>query len=170
MPFVGVDLPLGTAAQYFDLGVRAGGVLGYRVLPFLSLNGEVGFELFEPNQVVGESSEYSLSLVASELAISPMFHVALQRGEVVLGPKIGAVRSTSTMESWNDPKRDETKYGLVYGLSLGVFGNARSVGLGVIMSYIGRQGLAPMCADGSSSKKCVPSDFSTLSASIASLF
>ena len=138
MPYLGANLALGDTSKAFNLGYRVGAIGGWRVLPFLSLNGE--FTIDRPDPVDVESG-YLLKATAADLAFSPFFHIALDRGDIVMGPKIGAFRYTTSLGTgWDsgEPSKDGTDYGLAYGLTTGVFGEVWDLGVGVLLGYTGR--------------------------------
>jgi hypothetical protein len=171
MPFVGANLPLGKSSLGFDLGARVGGMVGWHVSPSLSLNGEVTADFLSPNDVqVGEAQ----SIVSYDVAFSPFFHLPLESGELLLGPKLGTFSYELSQHDFNgDLDLRQTKKGLVFGLNAGVFGDvAGTAAVGVLLSFTDQRssktcalprGVAEQCSDATS-------DFLTLAVSLAALF
>jgi hypothetical protein len=137
MPYVGTNLALGDTSKAFNLGYRVGGIVGWHASPFLSLNGELTVDRPDPVDV---ENGYLLKATAVDLAFSPLFHMALDRGDLVIGPKIGGFRYTTSLSAgWSgEPPTDGTDYGLTYGLNLGVFGGIGDMAVGVLLGYTGR--------------------------------
>jgi hypothetical protein len=169
MPFFGANLALGDTSKYFNLGYRAGGLAGWHVLRFLSLNGEFAIDRFAPIDL----EIWSLvKATAADLAFSPFFHIALEKGDVVIGPRIGAFRYTSSQVDWTTAAKQETTYGLAYGLNLGVFGSIGDMAVGVLLGYSGRRVTGACLTRQAWSKPCTNggSDLKHLSVSGALLF
>lgn len=130
MPFVGVHLPSGGA---FDLGFRAGCLGGYHVLPVLSVGGELAVDFMNVNNVPDQA--FAKAYVA-DLVLTPLYHVPLALGELVVGPHIGAFRSSMAFLGGSAHK--ETARGLAYGLNAGVFSAAGDMALGALLGYTRR--------------------------------
>ena len=137
MPYLGTTLAMGDTSKAYNLGYRFGGMGGFHVSPFLSLNGEVTVDHLDPVDV---ENGYILKASAADLAFSPLFHLALERGDVVVGPKFGAYRYTTSLGAdWTGtPPTDTTDYGIVYGINTGIFGSIGDVAVGVLLGYSGR--------------------------------
>jgi hypothetical protein len=127
MPFVGVHRPFSDA---FSLGFRAGFLAGYHVLPFVSVNGELAFDLMDANNV--SEPNYVKAYVA-DLALSPLYHLQLAWGDIVVGPRIGGFRSACS-----DYSHEEIAHGLAYGLNAGIFGRVGAMALGMLLGYTRR--------------------------------
>jgi len=137
IPYVGANLALGDTSKAFNLGYRVGGIGGWHVLPFLSLNGELTVDRPGPIDV---ENGYVLKATATDLAFSPLIHLALDQGDFVFGLKVGAFRYTTSLSiDWTgEPPKVNTEYGLAYGLNLGVFGSLEDFGVGVVLGFTGR--------------------------------
>jgi hypothetical protein len=169
MPFLGAHLALGDTSKYFNLGYRVGGMAGWHASRSLSLNGELAFDRYYPIDLENGSQ---VKASASDLAFSPLFHLALDRGVIVIGPKIGAYRFISSQGDWTTPAKDGSRYGLVYGLTLGAFGGIGDRALGVLLGY-NRRHVTGACATGQGwAKPCSngASDLTSLFVAVAALF
>ena len=74
-------------------------ILGGRVNPQFSINGEFRIDVLNPKNV---PSGVDVTVVEVDFAVSPLFHVPFPNGEFVLGPKLGffgAAGSTSRTEA-----------------------------------------------------------------------
>ena len=170
MPYVGANLALGDTSKAYNLGYRVGVIGGLHVLPLLSLNGELTVDRPDPVDV---ENGYQFKATAVDLAFSPLFHIALDRGDVVIGPKIGAFRYTTSLGAdWTgNPPEDNTDYGLAYGLNLGAFGGVGDMAVGVLLGYTGRHA-AEKCPTRQSDTASCPhgqSDLKLLSVTVALL-
>jgi hypothetical protein len=166
LPSMGVSLPLGDPFRGFDLGFRAGGLVGHHVLSFLSVNGEVSFDFLNPNNVeLGES----LQARVTDFVLSPFFHVALERGEIVVGPRMGAFTSSSSQTYDDVTAREDRARGLAYGFNLGVFGGIGNVAVGALLGYTRRHTTKTevITTQGWIAGRDVPN---TLSVAVAALF
>lgn len=135
LPFVGANLPLGDPYEGFDLGFRAGGLAGYHVLPYLSANVEGGVDYLNPNNLALGTR---LQARVTDFTLSPFFHLALDRGEIVMGPRIGAFTSSSSLDSDRTTYSKESARGLAYGFNLGVFGGIGDIAVGALLGYTRR--------------------------------
>jgi len=136
MPFVGVHLPLGAASTAFDLGFRVGGILGHHVLPFLSLNGELTFDVLNGNEISAADHQSAHTV---DLTFSPLFHFPTERGTIVLGPRVGGFsHAVSLVDFTNTPDGALNAHGLAYGLNAGLFGGIRDVAVGLLIGYTNR--------------------------------
>jgi len=127
LPFLGATRPAGDT---FDLGVRAGFLVGYHVLPFFSVNGELAIDRLHANYTPAE--DYLKAYVA-ELVLSPLYHLPFAWGAIVAGPRLGGFRTT-----FSDYNYEEHARGLAYGLNLGVFLTTGDLALGTLFSYTQR--------------------------------
>jgi hypothetical protein len=86
LPFIGFHSYQGNNATGLDAGLRLGGLMGFRIGEFVSLNGELSVDVLNPNFVQAGSnySEYD-----TMLAFSPLVHVPLGNVELAFGPKFG---------------------------------------------------------------------------------
>ena len=167
LPFVGANLPLGDPFAGFDLGFRAGGVGGFHVLSYLSINGECSVDFLNPNNVEMGSN---LHARVADFALSPFFHIALDRGEIVMGPRIGAFTASSSLVRYDGvTNREESARGLAYGFNLGVLGGIGDIAVGAMVGYTTRHATRTdvTIAQAGTQGRAVPN---ALSVAVAALF
>ncbi len=97
-------------------GLRIGGIGGLRVNDQLSFNGEIVYDVVNPNTSVSGVSFYNF-----QVAAAPFYHLqASPSAEVVIGPKIGFYRfAASGSDSYGSV--DSGDNGLVLGANVGAF-------------------------------------------------
>ena len=76
---------------------------GRPVNPQFSINGELRFDVLNPNNV---NSGYDVTMLELDLAVSPLFHVPFPNGEFVVGPKLGLFAGATGREVWRRQLRD----------------------------------------------------------------
>lgn len=97
-------------------GLRLGLVLGGRLDDRFSINGEVAYDLLNPDHAVPGVIFYNF-----EAAAAPLFHLSLPRGtEALLGPKLGLFRAGASGQGERDAT-DAVYTGLLVGANLGAF-------------------------------------------------
>src|SRR5258708_17549059 len=86
MPFVGVHVVEGIAANDFKAGSRLGAILGTRLGAVTSLNVEVAVNFLTP-----KVADQTIAVEGHDLtlAFSPLFHMPGRFGELLVGPKLG---------------------------------------------------------------------------------
>lgn len=98
------------------LGLRLGLVLGGRLDDRFSLNGEVVYDLLDPDHAVPGVIFYNF-----EASAAPLFHLPLPWGtEALLGPKLGLFRAGASGQGERDAT-DAVYTGLLLGANLGAF-------------------------------------------------
>jgi len=97
-------------------GLRVGGIGGLRVNDQLSFNGELVYDVVNPNDSVSGISFYNF-----QVAAAPFYHLqASPTAEVVIGPKVGFYRfAASGGNSYYSV--DSGDNGLVLGANVGAF-------------------------------------------------
>jgi hypothetical protein len=131
IPYLGVNIPVGRASDGLSPGLRIGGIFGFNLPPFLSLNGELTFDLLNPT---GSASDYSE--VMYDVAFSPLFHLRIPQLEFVVGPKIGYY-GYYVSDSWGGSSND-LESGYSYGLNVGAFVPLGRMAIGGLFSLVGR--------------------------------
>ena len=134
LPYVGFNLPVPDSANAYSVGFRAGALLGYHLLPFLSINSELTIDLLNVNGP--NSTGYNANEAVIDLTVSPLIHFELGQSMVVIGPKLGLFRGNSTA-GYESNEEAYHGSGLAYGLSLGVFFPVSPIALGVLLNYAG---------------------------------
>jgi hypothetical protein len=153
----------------FSLGYSAGGIAGWHISRFVSLNGELAVDHFAP---INLDNGNHVQALAVDLVFSPFFHIGLDRGDIVIGPKIGAFRYASSQGDWTTPDKEETVYGLTYGFNIGVFGGVGDLATGVLLGYSDRHVTGACVTRQGWSRPCTNDggDLNHLSATVAALF
>jgi hypothetical protein len=132
MTFVGVYSYQNVDRAAYRPGPRVGGLLGVRLLPWLSLNGEVTYdESWIQSIEGGNPSEFFM-----DFALSPLFHWTHGGTEIVVGPEIGYFTSSETATSMGTGTEISSSLsGLAVGLNVGAFVRLnRYVSLGGLLS------------------------------------
>lgn len=118
-PFLGVNAPvagkLGSGSPDGGMGLRLGAIVGRKVSPLWSLDGEVTFDLFDLKTPAATDA----FLIRADL--SPLFHWAGPDGELLAGPVLGAWRYVATTEASGPfvSRHDVVTDGLSYGVNAG---------------------------------------------------
>lgn len=133
LPFVGVYSYQNVDRKSYRPGPRAGGLLGVRLLPWLSLNGEITYDKSWIQSLEGGNPSEAFV----DFALSPLFHWTHGRGELVLGPEIGYFTSSEAYTSMATGTRvTGSSSGRVLALNAGVFARVnRYVSLGGMLSF-----------------------------------
>jgi hypothetical protein len=97
-------------------GFRLGGLLGVYLAPFLSLNGELGFDILNFTDSSIDNNVTGVRVVA---AISPLFHAPSGNIEFVVGPKLGAWATAISFDSGGSDS--VTASGGLVGINAGLF-------------------------------------------------
>ncbi len=98
-------------------GLRVGGIGGLRVNDQLSFNGEIVYDLVNPNSSLSGVSMYNL-----QVAAAPFYHVAASpTAELVIGPKLGFYRLAVSGSDYNGYSIDSGDNGLLLGANVGAF-------------------------------------------------
>jgi hypothetical protein len=97
-------------------GLRIGGIGGLRVNDQLSFNGEIVYDLVNPNASLSGVSIYNF-----QIAAAPFYHLqASPTAEVVIGPKVGFYRFAASGSDYYG-SIDSGDNGLVLGANVGAF-------------------------------------------------
>jgi hypothetical protein len=105
--FLGSQKYVGSAGSDFDLGVRLGGSVGFRLTEMLSIQGELTFDFENPSNSTSTPTSVGISLV-------PMFHFALGSSEFRMAPKAG-IWSESASSEVGGNKIKQTSKGTLLG-------------------------------------------------------
>jgi hypothetical protein len=100
-----------------------------------------------------------VSVVAVDIALSPLFHLPLGTGSValVIGPKLG-FWALSESDSAGGQTASATANGYVFGANAGVFGNVTpSTAIGGLLSFQGRSWSKACATAPGSSENCTTS-------------
>jgi hypothetical protein len=132
IPFLGVHSIQGLAAEDFGIGARVGTLLGVHVDPLVSLNVEVAVDILNPRTKLSGVSSTGHDLT---IAFSPLFHVAGDAAELVMGPKVGYWSENFTTSDLGTVTRD-SQWGWAIGGNIGGFASVNEhVAIGLLVTY-----------------------------------
>jgi hypothetical protein len=140
-PYLGFNLPLGTASEHYSAGLRLGALLGWHVTPGLSVNGECSLDFMNADS---DSSYWSSFWRPREFyvdaTISPLVHI--RSSQIVVGPKLGWFSNarSSPILTWNGQ-------GFLFGINAGLFMPIRNVMVGGLLSAVMREFTSFSCVD-----------------------
>ena len=118
-PYLGISSFLGETADlgHRSVGARAGAILGLRLHPAFSLNGEISLDVLNFRDV---PSGQKMTGGAFALSASPLFHLFAPTVEVVFGPRIG-IWGEGITRRVNDVETSFSASGFLMGLNAGLF-------------------------------------------------
>jgi hypothetical protein len=126
LPFAGVHAFLGESKSRQSVGGHLGALVGGRFTRSLSLSGEVAFDWLNPEPASGASA-FGVEVM---VAASPLYHVAIGKLELVVGPKLGywvGFAESTLVDRTTDARVD----GVALGGNLGLFGPlTRAISIG----------------------------------------
>jgi hypothetical protein len=134
MPYIGLNVPAGDTSDFASTGLRLGGIFGFNVGPFLSLNGELTIDILN----IDTSSAGSATAAEVDFTFSPLFHVSLPQIELVVGPKLGFFGMSSTYSQSGYSDSTSSGSGLAYGFNAGVFVPLGRIAIGGLLNFTGR--------------------------------
>jgi hypothetical protein len=132
LPFVGVYSYQNVDRAAYGPGPRVGGLLGVRLLRWLSLNGEVTYDKsWFPHGETNPSESFV------DVALSPLVHWTHAGIELVAGPEVGAFTSSETATSMlTGTEIASSSLGLTLGINVGAFVRVNPhVSLGGMLSF-----------------------------------
>ncbi len=134
MPYIGVNVPVGDTSNGVSTGLRLGGIFGFNVGPFLSLNGELTIDVLNLDAGSGQSATGA----EVDLAFSPLFHLDLPGLEFVVGPKLGFFGMSASSSRSGYPDSTFSGNGLAYGFNAGFFIPLGRIAIGGLFNFTGR--------------------------------
>lgn len=127
MPYLGLNVPLGSTSDEADAGLRLGGIFGFNLPPFLSLNGELTMDFV--NLKASNASDWIF-----DLTFSPLFHLGTPQLQFVVGPKFGFF-GESYNYTYSGYDRTISGSGLAYGFNAGIFVPIGRMALGGLINF-----------------------------------
>ena len=118
MPFIGVESHQGNTGLGLNPGFVIGGILGGRIGPAFSINGEFRIDVLNPKNTGSGVDETAVEV---DFALSPFFHMPFPNGEFLIGPKLGFFGAADQFSYGGVDGDKTTASGLVYGFNSGVF-------------------------------------------------
>jgi hypothetical protein len=144
MAFAGIHSFTSPSAYMWEVGTRLGGLVGYRIQPWFSVDGELTLDLLDP---VDDQAAILLDKRQADFALSPLFHLRMPRWELALGPKLGRFWSRLDLLLIDQGRVHDRNWGWVAGLNAGAFVRLpRSISAGLFASYVVRV-YDPSCRD-----------------------
>lgn len=183
VPYLGMNLPVGSLAEIYSAGFRVGVLAGWHVAPRVSLNGELTLDLMDADTDTSilKPHEYTL-----DVALSPLFH--FRSGEVVVGPTLGwftnhrsdseddraaYLANIANLENGtgtgSEPiAQPHSGQGFLLGINAGGFVPVGKLAIGLLASGTFRHFVTMSCG----ARGCggLPSNATVLSLSLAALF
>lgn len=150
MPYLGLNVPVGTAGDHYDAGFRVGAILGGIVMPWLSLNGEIALDIMNPKNV---PSEYDVSVVFFDVTFSPLAHFGTDAVQFFVGPKLG-IFGFGTSASYAGATSTGSASGGVYGLNGGFAIPIGNMAVGGLLSFTGRHATRSCSTPSGGSETC----------------
>ena len=133
LPYIGLESHQGSADNDLGTGFVIGTLLGGRLNPNFSINGEFRIDVLNPKNV---PSGVDLAFVEVDFTASPLFHVPLPSGELVVGPRLGFFGAAGSISYGGVEQSNSNASGLVAGLNAGAFFNvSHSTALGGMISF-----------------------------------
>jgi hypothetical protein len=133
LPYLGFESHRGNTGQGLSAGFIMGALLGGRISPNFSLNGELRLDVLNPDTA---GSGVDVTIIELDLAVSPLFHVPFRGGEFVVGPKLGLFVGADSLSYGGIEQQSDTATGYVAGVNSGVFFDvSRRVALGGLVSF-----------------------------------
>jgi hypothetical protein len=117
LPYLGIETHRGSTGNNDGVGFVLGVLLGGRLNEHISLNGEFTIDVLNPKNV---PSGEDVTAVEVDIAFSPLFHLPLGNGELVVGPKLGIMAGAETDTS-GGAQASARIDGYTAGLNLGAF-------------------------------------------------
>jgi hypothetical protein len=145
MFYVGGHHYFGNAGKNLGTGLRLGTILGGRLTPQISLNGEITLDVLNPKNV---PPGVDASGIDADITFSPLFHVPSGNVEIVVGPKLGLRAAAQNVTSGGFRTTSSTS-GYTAGINAGVFfALSPGASLGALLNFEARTH-DESCAQGS---------------------
>ena len=143
LPYIGLSSTVGQYSDGYFPGLRVGALLGVHVGPLLSLNGELGVDIMNPNAGNTYTGTADRTEAFFDFTLSPLFHFGVPNLEFAVGPKIGWFNFVGSSRASDGGRGhsytlDYNGHGIVYGFTAGAFVPVGRMALGGILSFTGR--------------------------------
>ena len=160
MPYIGFHCFAGDTGTFYKPGATLGVLLGGRVNPSFSINGELRIDVLNFKDV---PSSQQWDATEFDFGISPLFHLQFPTGtgEFVIGPKLSIFGYEATFRDNNNFTTSNDRWsGWSAGFNAGVFfAVGRAMSLGGLMSFTSRNP-TEKCPDNQFGvEQCVPGDY-----------
>jgi hypothetical protein len=153
LPYMGLNVPTGDAADVYSAGFRLGALFGWHMGTALSLNGEFNIDVMNVKTISGYNNPTDVTV---DFAFSPLYHVALPQLEIVVGPKLGFFGESMTYkEDYYGTSYSGSGSGFAYGLNAGVFIPLGNIALGGLLNLTIRNYSSCSTSSNSDSDFCI---------------
>src|SRR4051812_19555660 len=157
MPFIGIASHQGSEGDGLGPGFVIGGLLGGRVGPNFSINGELRFDVLNPKNV---GSGVDVTALELDFALSPLFHMPFPNGEFILGPKLGVYALDYQVRYGGVDGGSSSASGFVYGFNSGVFFDVGPhSALGGLLTFAVRDPSTACSTPAGGSESCISGDY-----------
>jgi hypothetical protein len=158
MPYLGVSTHVGDTGANLEAGGTLGVLLGGRLSPSFSINGEFRADTLNFRNVPANEKWEGSEI---DLVFSPLFHHQFSAGELVIGPKLGifGMEERDTLNGADNGKY--SRAGLSAGVNAGAFfAVSRVMSLGGMFSFTVRDARNDcFTPPGGSSPDCISGDY-----------
>jgi hypothetical protein len=120
LPYIGIASHQEANSSDLGPGFMIGAILGGRLNPMISLNGELRVDALNVKTSQLPSGT-DVSAFEVDIAFSPLFHVPFPQGEFVVGPKLGLFVGAQTVSYGGSEVETDSASGLMGGVNAGVF-------------------------------------------------
>jgi hypothetical protein len=121
LPYIGIASHEESNSSDLGPGLTIGAILGGRLNPMISLNGELRIDVLNVKTSSLPANTDISGAFELDLAFSPLFHVPFPQGEFVVGPKLGLFLGGETVNYGGAEVETDTVSGLMGGVNAGVF-------------------------------------------------
>ena len=178
MPYAGTHSPVGDAGKRYDLGFHTGTLVGGRLGENWSLNGDATFDWLNPSNSGAAASVTDILLT---IALAPLFHLPLDRMQLVVGPEIGWYVEDAEGDVIDplDPSGKThvtaSSHGYLFGAQAGLLFNLGSaVKLGGLVGFSYRRATQACAQISNESESCTGdvngASFTTINVAVAAMF
>ena len=157
LPYLGTASHVGPNSSDLGPGFMIGALLGGRLNPTFSINGELRVDVLNYRNLAAGDTR---NATESDLAFSPLFHIQFATGELVVGPKFGFFTYDEDDSTFGVASGTYSASGTTYGVNAGVFfALGRAVSLGGMISYTVRDASQQCMTPPGGSKKCTDANY-----------
>jgi hypothetical protein len=157
MFFIGANEFLGDTGTDLDPGFRLGTIIGGRVNPRLSINGELTLDALNFDRDI-PNVERSFALI--DLTFSPLLHLPAGAFELVAGPKLGFWAGGGTVNDHTTGLTTTRRAnGLAVGLNVGAFATVSpTMQIGGLFGFVLRKFSTACVKDEGFAEACASDD------------
>ncbi|HEY7371278.1 MAG TPA: outer membrane beta-barrel protein [Polyangia bacterium] len=155
LPYIGTASHVGSNSADLGPGFMIGALLGGRLNPNFSINGELRVDVLNYKNLAPSDTR---TATETDIAFSPLFHVQFPTGEFVVGPKFGFFSYDE--DDSGSSNVTYTATGTTYGVNAGVFfALGRALSLGGMISYTVRDASQQCTTPSGGVKNCTDGNY-----------